>query len=190
MGTAQDDITELQNRLDNFEQNPVDLTDIENEIADIDKRTTQNENDISQNQSDIAQNQADIFTLNSNIYAVKNDIIGINNTLPLKEDKANKSNTIDSSTTRYPSNQAVYVAVQSLETNKANVNDVVRLTGAQTIGGPKTFTSLPVIPATPTANTHAASKGYVDTVIDEFTAIPSPSNQAQALISTGADAFE
>ncbi len=39
---------------------------------------------------------------------------------------------------------------------------VVRTTGAQSIAGVKTFASLPVIPLTPSATTHAASKAYVD----------------------------
>ena len=37
----------------------------------------------------------------------------------------------------------------------------------ETIAGIKTFTSSPVIPQTPTANTQAASKGYVDTEIND-----------------------
>lgn len=38
----------------------------------------------------------------------------------------------------------------------------VKLTGAQTVAGVKTFSSLPTIPATPSASTDAASKGYTD----------------------------
>lgn len=41
---------------------------------------------------------------------------------------------------------------------------VVRTTGAQTIAGVKTLSSLPTIPLTPVATTDAASKGYVDTL--------------------------
>lgn len=38
----------------------------------------------------------------------------------------------------------------------------VHLTGAETVAGVKTFSSLPSIPVTPSASTDAASKGYVD----------------------------
>lgn len=41
------------------------------------------------------------------------------------------------------------------------VNDTVKLTGNQTIAGVKTFSSSPIVP-TPTANTQAANKAYVD----------------------------
>tara|TARA_R110002020_G_scaffold261749_1_gene476088 strand:+ start:5735 stop:8026 length:2292 start_codon:yes stop_codon:yes gene_type:complete len=40
---------------------------------------------------------------------------------------------------------------------------VVRTSGAQTLGGVKTFSALPTIPLTPSATTDAASKNYVDT---------------------------
>ena len=39
----------------------------------------------------------------------------------------------------------------------------VDLTTAQTVAGVKTFSSSPVVPATPTTSTQAASKSYVDT---------------------------
>lgn len=45
---------------------------------------------------------------------------------------------------------------------KADSSEVVKLTGNQTIAGKKTFSTLPAIPQTPSANTDAASKGYVD----------------------------
>ncbi len=46
-------------------------------------------------------------------------------------------------------------------TAKANDNAVVHLTGAETVAGVKTFSSSPVVP-TPTTNTQAANKSYVD----------------------------
>ena len=52
--------------------------------------------------------------------------------------------------------------VSSQLSSKANDNAVVKLTGTQTIGGAKTFSTLPKIPQTPSAATDAASKGYVD----------------------------
>jgi hypothetical protein len=45
---------------------------------------------------------------------------------------------------------------------KADDSAVVHKTGAETVAGVKTFSSLPVIPATPSASTDASSKGYVD----------------------------
>jgi len=46
---------------------------------------------------------------------------------------------------------------------KANSADVVNLTTAQTVGGVKTFSSTPVLPATnPTSDNQASRKGYVD----------------------------
>src|SRR5690625_127925 len=46
--------------------------------------------------------------------------------------------------------------------NFALDNEVVKLTGNQTIAGTKTFSSNVPIPLVPTANTHATSKKYVD----------------------------
>lgn len=46
--------------------------------------------------------------------------------------------------------------------NFALDNEVVKLTGNQTVGGTKTFSSNVPIPLVPTANTHATSKKYVD----------------------------
>lgn len=47
---------------------------------------------------------------------------------------------------------------------KANDADVVKLTGTQSVAGVKTFTSIPVLPATnPTTVNQAVRKGYVDT---------------------------
>ncbi len=53
------------------------------------------------------------------------------------------------------------VATASDISSKANDNQVVHLTGAETVAGVKTFTSSPVVP-TPTSNTQAANKAYVD----------------------------
>lgn len=48
--------------------------------------------------------------------------------------------------------------------SKANDTSVVHNTGAETIGGIKTFTSSPTVP-TPTGGTDAANKTYVDTTV-------------------------
>ncbi|HRK41195.1 MAG TPA: hypothetical protein PLN95_03910, partial [Candidatus Saccharibacteria bacterium] len=45
--------------------------------------------------------------------------------------------------------------------SKADDSSVVRLTGTQTVAGVKTFSSSPIVP-TPTTNTQAANKSYVD----------------------------
>lgn len=56
--------------------------------------------------------------------------------------------------------------LQSAIDAKADTSGVVALTGAQTVAGVKTFSSLPVLPATtPTTATQAATKGYVDTAV-------------------------
>lgn len=52
--------------------------------------------------------------------------------------------------------------VNTLLNTKANDNAVVKLSGNQTIGGNKTFSSSPIIP-NPTNGTDAANKNYVDT---------------------------
>lgn len=72
-------------------------------------------------------------------------------------------------------------------------------TGAQTIAGVKTFSSLPVIPQTPLANTDAASKKYVD---DQTLSATSPIHiaaynitvddagaAASGVVTTGAQTF-
>lgn len=53
--------------------------------------------------------------------------------------------------------------VDSLLNSKANTNSVVLLTGAQTVAGIKTFSSIPVLPTSdPTSANQATRKGYVD----------------------------
>jgi hypothetical protein len=51
--------------------------------------------------------------------------------------------------------------VDSALAAKASDTAVVHYAGAETISGAKTFTSSPIVP-TPTADTHAANKSYVD----------------------------
>ena len=53
--------------------------------------------------------------------------------------------------------------LQTALDGKAASSDTVNLTGAQTVAGVKTFSSSPVVP-TPTTNTQAANKAYVDSV--------------------------
>lgn len=53
---------------------------------------------------------------------------------------------------------------------RAKLDDMMALTGTQTVAGVKTFSSSPVVPLTPTATTQAASKGYVDTAITGLSA--------------------
>lgn len=69
---------------------------------------------------------------------------------------------------------------------KANDNAVVKLTGAQSVDGVKTFTSLPVIPQTPAAATDAASKGYVDSQVSAVSgSYAAPVADITALKATG-----
>lgn len=50
--------------------------------------------------------------------------------------------------------------------DKAEDDEVVKLTGAQTVAGIKTFSSIPLIPTdTPTQNAQVASKAYVDAAV-------------------------
>jgi hypothetical protein len=51
-------------------------------------------------------------------------------------------------------------------------NNVVHLSGTETIAGSKTFSGTIIVP-TPTANSHAATKKYVDDVVSGQTQIPS-----------------
>ena len=65
----------------------------------------------------------------------------------------------------------------------------VHLTGAETVAGVKTFSSIPVLPATtPTTSTQAATKGYVDANIGASvgSATPAALGSAAAGSSTSA----
>ena len=64
---------------------------------------------------------------------------------------------------------------------KANDNVVVKLTGNQTIAGVKTFSSSPIVP-TPTANTQAVNKAYVDTKAKELQPIQRPTKSSPTSI--------
>ena len=55
--------------------------------------------------------------------------------------------------------ESVTASIDALDT--ADIQNV-KITGNQTVAGTKTFSSNVVIPATPTLDTHATSKGYVD----------------------------
>ena len=72
--------------------------------------------------------------------------------------KANAAKTEAISTAGSNADTKIATAIAS----KADDSAVVKLTGNQTIAGKKTFSTLPAIPQTPSANTDAASKGYVD----------------------------
>lgn len=56
---------------------------------------------------------------------------------------------------------SLYAYDVASKTINALTNDTVKLTGNQTIAGVKTFSSSPIVP-TPTADTQAANKAYVD----------------------------
>lgn len=70
----------------------------------------------------------------------------------------NVDNTSDAS-------KPVSTAQQEALDLKANDNAVVKLTGAQTVAGVKTFLDSPIVPA-PTTDMQAATKKYVDDSID------------------------
>lgn len=59
-------------------------------------------------------------------------------------------------------NNTLTTELDSLLASKADDNSVVKLTGNQSVGGIKTFTSLPRIPLMPVMNEDATSKKYVD----------------------------
>ena len=73
------------------------------------------------------------------------------------ENTANKKTSITDSDTDFPTGKAVTAALLL----KSNDNAVVKLTGAQTVQGVKTFESSPIIP-TPTTDMQASTKKYVD----------------------------
>ena len=78
---------------------------------------------------------------------------------------------------------------------KAEDDEVVHLTGAETVGGVKTFTDGAVfsaavtIPVTPTANTDAASKKYVDDAVDPLAVDTTVVHLAGEETVTGAKTF-
>lgn len=58
------------------------------------------------------------------------------------------------------------ITESQLDTNlQQKVNNNVKTTGDQAVAGVKTFSSLPVIPVTPSSASQAASKSYVDTTV-------------------------
>jgi len=66
-------------------------------------------------------------------------------------------------------------------------NSAVKLTGAQTVAGVKTFSSSPIVP-TPTTDMQAANKAYVDTVITTSPTINTPViNGGVALTATSTE---
>ena len=69
---------------------------------------------------------------------------------------------------------------------KADDADVVKLTGAQSIDGVKTFTSSPIVPA-PTTDLQAATKKYVD---DNALGSPAQGDDGQIQMSDGAGDFK
>jgi len=63
----------------------------------------------------------------------------------------------------------ISTAAQSALNLKANDSEVLKLSGAQSVGDIKTFTSIPVLPASdPTSNNQAARKAYVDAAISNL----------------------
>lgn len=95
--------------------------------------------------TDVAPSQNAVF----DALALKQNSLGFT-----PEDSANKNNgTLSTSTTTYPTSNAVKTAVDL----KANDTDVVKLTGNQSVGGVKTFTSEVV-----TGDVQASGSGGLD----------------------------
>lgn len=95
--------------------------------------------------TDVAPSQNAVF----DALALKQNSLGFT-----PEDSANKDNgTLSTSTTTYPTSNAVKTAVDL----KANDTDVVKLTGNQSVGGVKTFTSEVV-----TGDVQASGSGGLD----------------------------
>ena len=66
--------------------------------------------------------------------------------------------------------------------------DVVTLTGDQTVAGVKTFSSIPVLPASdPTTDNQAVRKAYVDSLIPDFEVIPGDVVRDSAATSRSAE---
>ena len=74
----------------------------------------------------------------------------------------NIDNTTDAS-------KPISTATQTALTAKATDTAVVHNSGTETVAGVKTFSSSPIVP-TPTTNTQAANKQYVDTAVSSGTA--------------------
>jgi hypothetical protein len=68
---------------------------------------------------------------------------------------------------------------------KADNTAVVHNTGDENVAGIKTFSSLPVIPATPTSANQAASKSYVDSVAGS--GAPDATTSSKGVIQLGGD---
>lgn len=89
-----------------------------------------------------------------------------------KNDKAADSNRLNGQLASYysPAHSHPYLGVNdkaqdSDKLDGLDSSDFVQIAGTQTITGRKTFSLHPILPSSmPTAATHAASKGYVDSV--------------------------
>lgn len=121
-----------------------------------------------QSQPDQVKNQATALKLSYDQYGIDNNDYLNNILIPLLESATSGTSgsyAIGHGSASITANnvgdalEENRVAIDSLET--ADTQNV-KLTGNQTIAGTKTFSSLPVIPVTPTLTTHPASKGYVD----------------------------
>lgn len=60
--------------------------------------------------------------------------------------------------------------VSAMTTDVPDDANLVHLTGNETIAGKKTFTGAVVVPS-PTANTHAATKKYIDDIVGDIEAL-------------------
>lgn len=101
-------------------------------------------------------------------------------------DIADAKSKADSAVQSVNGKSGTSVTLTATDVGAISDSNVVHLTGNETIGGTKTFTSSPVVP-TPTTSTQAANKSYVDSVAgggggsgtlagDTDVAIASPSN--------------
>ncbi len=107
-------------------------------------------------------------------------IIGIIDDVTSNSNRTYSSNKIDTIVNTIEGNiDTIEGNIDTIEGNVATLNNTtVKLTGNETIAGVKTFSSSPVVP-TPTTNTQAANKEYVDSKtlnINTLTDKPTPVN--------------
>ncbi|WP_096013497.1 hypothetical protein [Campylobacter lanienae] len=152
-----------------LEANLATITELINEKEQAGENTEILQAQKRQYESDIATKSSQITNLESEINQLNSDIEVLNQTKErLKREEA-LIQSPELATKEYVDELKANLDSKSSELNsridtKANADDVVNLTGEQTIEGIKTFSMVPVVATQPTDDNEIANKAYVDSV--------------------------
>lgn len=176
LGTIQN---ELNDKKDELSVQEILKKRLEQEISDLDKKIAEAKargEDTTELERQKAEKERELATVTQNITNLINEIANleqtINNLLGQKNDieqelEEHKPKELAAKEYVDELNNKINSVNNNLTTiinTKANANDVVTLTGNQTIAGIKTFSASPVSATNPTANNQVANKAYVDSV--------------------------